>query len=99
MAHPPQQERAHATPLTYVQIAGVLLVITLTEVGVFYVEALRGVLAPVLLTLSATKFALVAMFYMHLKYDSRLFTGVFVAGLLVASLLVSSFILLMRAHG
>ena len=28
--------------------------------------------------LSAAKFALVAMFYMHLKQDSRLFTGVFV---------------------
>jgi cytochrome c oxidase subunit 4 len=34
--------------------------------------------------LSATKFALVAMFYMHLRYDARLFSGLFVGGLALA---------------
>ena len=38
-----------------------------------------------LLLLSAAKFALVAMFYMHLKQDSKLFTGVFVFPLIIAA--------------
>ena len=37
------------------------------EITVFYVHALRPVLVPVLIVLGAAKFALVAMFYMHLE--------------------------------
>src|SRR5437762_695563 len=42
------------------------------------------VLVPVLLVLSTAKFALVVMFYMHLKADSKLFTFLFGAPLLLA---------------
>ena len=38
----------------------------------------------VLVLLSGAKFALVVMFYMHLKYDARLFSGLFVGGLALA---------------
>lgn len=89
------EEAAHATTITYVQIAAVLFFVTLVEVGVFYVEALRVVLAPLLLTLSATKFALVAMFYMHLRYDRRLLAGVFVVGLLFAAAMIASILVIM----
>ena len=41
-------------------------------------------LPPILLTLSAIKFAMVAMFFMHLKFDNRLFSSFFVGGLLLA---------------
>lgn len=77
---------AHGHPTTgvYLAVAAVLTVITLVEVGVFYVPAFQPVLAPVLLVLSATKFALVVMFYMHLKSDHRLFTLVFSLPLLIA---------------
>jgi len=51
---------------------------------VFYVPAFRAVLVPVLLVLSAAKFTLVVMFYMHLKADSRLLTFLFGAPLLLA---------------
>ena len=95
--HEPQvpEETAHATTLTYVQIAAVLFFVTLVEVSVFYVEALRGILAPLLLLLSATKFALVAMFYMHLRYDRRLLAGVFVVGLLFATAMIASVLVIM----
>jgi len=43
--------------------------------------------APLLLTLSAGKFALVVMFFMHLRYDSRVLTFLFVAPLVLAVLL------------
>lgn len=77
---------AHGHPSTgvYLAVAGILTIITLVEVGVFYVPALQSVLAPILLTLSAAKFALVVMFYMHLKTDHKLFTLVFTLPLLIA---------------
>ena len=78
------QETAHPTTGTYLAIAGVLTVITLVEVGVFYIPAFQGVLAPLLLVLSGTKFALVVMFYMHLKSDHKLFTAIFTLPLLIA---------------
>ena len=34
--------------------------------------------------LSGAKFALVAMFYMHLRYDAKLFSALFVGGLVLA---------------
>ena len=81
------QEAAHTghpTPLTYFKVAMILSAITAVEVGVFYIEALGKGIIPVLVVLSAMKFALVAMFYMHLKYDARLFSGLFVGGLALA---------------
>lgn len=78
-------ERPHPTPLRYAGIAVVLAVITLVEVWVYYQEALRNVLLPVLLVLSTIKFALVALFFMHLKFDSRLFSYLFVGGLILAT--------------
>ena len=77
-------ENSHPTALKYVWIAVVLSVITLVEVWAVFQGALRPVLLPLLLTLSAAKFVLVAMFYMHLKFDNRLFTVVFVGGFVLA---------------
>ena len=74
----------HPTPLTYFRIAMILVLITAFEVGVFYVEELGKGIIPVLVVLSSAKFALVAMFYMHLRYDSRLFSAFFAGGLLLA---------------
>jgi len=79
-----QHAHPHPSVATYVTVAAVLTVITLVEVGVFYIPAFHPVLAPVLLTLSATKFALVVMFYMHLKTDSHIFTMMFSVPLLIA---------------
>jgi cytochrome c oxidase subunit 4 len=76
---------AHPTAGTYLRVAAILTVLTVIEIGVFYVPAFHPVLAPVLLTLSAAKFALVVMFYMHLKMDSRFFTFLFGGPLLLAS--------------
>ncbi len=77
---------------TYLIIAAFLLVLTAMEVTVFYVHALRPVLVPVLVVLSGAKFALVAMFYMHLKYDGWLLSGVFAFPLIMATVLLLSLI-------
>ena len=74
----------HPTPLTYFKVAMVLAAITATEVGVFYTEGLGKGIIPILVILSGIKFALVAMFYMHLRFDARIFSWFFVGGLLLA---------------
>jgi len=74
----------HPTAEVYLRVGAVLVILTVLEVGVFYVPAFRAVLVPVLLVLSAAKFTIVVMFYMHLKADSRFFTFLFGVPLLLA---------------
>ena len=88
--------RAHPTPARYTVIALVLAVITLVEVAIVYQEFLEPVLLPILLVLSAIKFAMVAMFFMHLRYDHRLFSVLFVGGLLLAAFVVVALMVLFR---
>jgi cytochrome c oxidase subunit 4 len=77
-------QHEHASVKTYLVVAAVLGVITAVEVAIFYVDALKPVLVPILLALSAAKFTLVVGFFMHLKYDSQVFRGLFVGPLIVA---------------
>jgi len=92
------EEHAHPTVEVYLRVAAALVVLTVLEVGVFYVPAFRPVLVPVLLVLSAVKFTLVVMFYMHLKADSRLFTFLFGAPLVLAvTVMVALLFLLLGA--
>lgn len=89
-------ERAHASDATYWRIAVILTVITALEVATYYAAVMRPILVPTILTLGTTKFALVAMFYMHLKFDSKLFSGFFVFGILVAAATIVAFIALFK---
>ncbi len=84
----------HATIRTYLIVAGILTAVTALEFGVIYVRRLAPVLIPLLLVLSAGKFALVVMFFMHLRYDSRVLTFLFVAPLVLATLLAVAVITL-----
>ena len=86
----------HASPRTYWAIGGILTVITAMEVAAFYIPAMAPVLVPVLLVLSATKFMLVIMFFMHLKFDSKVFAGVFLTGLMLASFMTVALIVLFQ---
>ncbi|UCC84517.1 MAG: cytochrome C oxidase subunit IV family protein [Gemmatimonadota bacterium] len=55
---------------SYMLIWFVLLVLTIVEVGVAYVSSLpRNVLIVVLVGLAIWKATLVAMYYMHLKFE------------------------------
>jgi len=85
-AHVPSHPTEHPHPQArqYIIIAAVLAFITGIEVAVYYINVLRPILPPTLIALSALKFALVVMFYMHLKFDHPLFTGLFVFGLATA---------------
>ncbi|HEY0776980.1 MAG TPA: cytochrome C oxidase subunit IV family protein [Gemmatirosa sp.] len=79
----------HPTAGTYVKVGVVLTAITVLEVWAYYVPSLvaaRGLFISILLTLSAIKFVTVVMFYMHLKYDHKLFRALFTGPFIVASL-------------
>ena len=86
----------HPTPTTYFAVAMILSFMTAIEVAVFYATWLGRGIIPVLAVLSGAKFVLVAMFYMHLRYEHRLFTGLFVTGLLLAVLVVFALLGLFR---
>jgi cytochrome c oxidase subunit 4 len=78
---------AHPTDRSYIGIALILAVITAAEVATYYLEdELGSVLVPVLLVMMVVKFAMVAGWFMHLKFDSSLFTRLFVSGVVLAVL-------------
>ena len=92
-SHEEQHTTRHPTFMQYVLVAVILFVITIVEFVLIYdkvgidweaADALADAKVPLLIGLSALKFAIVIMFYMHLKFDSRLFTWIFLAGLALA---------------
>jgi cytochrome c oxidase subunit IV len=94
---------AHPTPGTYTRVALLLFVLTALEVGAYEVghrqtaplhSLVQPIVVPILLVLSAIKFAMVAGFYMHLKQDSKLFTHLFVWPIIIAALVIVSLIVL-----
>ena len=105
---PVAHEPDHPSTGVYVKIGVVLFVLTALEVGLYEFTygghasaggaALQPFFVPLLLALSAAKFALVAMFYMHLKQDHRLFSGVFVFPLIIATIVILSLVVLMAYH-
>ncbi|HZD03708.1 MAG TPA: cytochrome C oxidase subunit IV family protein [Longimicrobiales bacterium] len=88
-----EEHGGHASVGFYWMIGGILAVLTAMEVAVFYMD-FGAVEAPFLLALSAAKFALVVMFFMHLRFDSRIFTGLFLTGMVLAAVVVSALFLL-----
>ena len=94
VAHAHEGQGGHVSPGFYWAIGGVLTVITAVEVAVFYIPALAAVLVPVLLVLSGTKFTLVVMFFMHLKFDSRIFSGLLLSGMVLATFMTVALIIL-----
>src|SRR4051812_16167176 len=85
--HAPSGKK-HFGTREYVIVAVILAVMTSVEVAIYYVEPLRPILGPLLLTLATIKFAAVGMFFMHLYFDSRLFSSFFVGGILLAGTLM-----------
>ena len=77
-------EREHPSDQVYVLIALILAIVTGIEVWVYYIDALGDVIIPILVVLAAIKFGMVAGWFMHLRFDSTLFTWMFAGGLVLA---------------
>jgi cytochrome c oxidase subunit 4 len=90
--HPPSEQahaaHAHPTWKTYLIVGFILVVITAVEVAAYYTPAWEQsrIYVPSMLLLSSAKFVIVVMFYMHLKYDHKLFRALFTGPFIVAGL-------------
>ena len=78
-------EHEHPTWKQYKWVAIWLAAITIVEVWVYYTPFKESALfAPVLIVMSAMKFVIVVMFYMHLKYDHWIFKRIFTGSIAIA---------------
>ncbi|MBK8250443.1 MAG: cytochrome C oxidase subunit IV family protein [Gemmatimonadetes bacterium] len=86
MANDSHAEHYHPSWKEYKWVALILTVITIVEVWAYYIPSFvaSSIFVPALLIMSAVKFAIVVMFYMHLKYDHKLFRALFTGPLIIA---------------
>jgi cytochrome c oxidase subunit 4 len=86
-AHAMGEVHEHPTWTQYWKVAVILTLITVVEVWAYYIPSFVASKAfvPVLLIMSAVKFWIVVMYYMHLKYDHKLFKALFTGPLIIAA--------------
>ena len=108
MAHEPESTHAdhvhmgevheHPTWKQYKWVALLLPLITIVEVWVYYIPSFVAskLFVPALLIMSAVKFVIVVMFYMHLKYDHKLFRALFTGPLIIAVITILVLLLLFQ---
>ena len=96
---PAAHEAAHPSVITYIKVAIILAVITIVEVGVFYLDFNRTAFILVFIGMSGVKFIIVIMFYMHLKFDNILFSRLFIGGVILAAAVMFSLLALFRVLG
>lgn len=87
-SHDHPEEHAHPPIMQYVLIAAILAIITAIEVATYYIESIESMLVYILIVLSVLKFVIVVGYYMHLKFDSKLFTWIFTLGMITGSSVV-----------
>jgi cytochrome c oxidase subunit 4 len=80
----PDDQHAHHSPGQYVFIAVVLGVLTAIEVWLSYTDISHTAQTVMLVALMVLKFALVVMYFMHLRFDKPVFRRLFVTGLVLA---------------
>ena len=91
-------QHTHPTNKFYLGVGFLLIALTVLEVLGYIGETNgtlgQGMATAIILFLSALKFLLVVALYMHLKFDHKLFTGIFVFPALLGTLVIGSMILL-----
>ena len=80
--HSTHDDKEHWTEIQYIKLAFGLAIVTALEVLLIYIQDDVGALfLPLMLTMMAIKFFAVVLFFMHLKFDNRLFGLLFYTGL------------------
>ncbi len=96
-AHGGGHTARHPGPKEYIRIALILAAITAAEVAIYYMDISRGLLIPALLFFAVVKFSIVALWFMHLHFDSRMYSRFFVMGLAGTVTLFTIVLLTFRA--
>ncbi len=89
----------HATPTYYWMIGIVLAIITFLEVILFGVDLLRNWFVAIMIGLSGVKFALVAAFFMHLRFENKVYTQFFLVCMTIGFAIFIAFLLLKAFQG
>jgi cytochrome c oxidase subunit IV len=90
---------SHPEPRQYVTVAIVLAVVTAAEVAIYYVSALESLLVPLLIVFALIKFVLVALWFMHLRFDSPIFKRFFATGVVLAMIVFAIVLLYFFFNG
>jgi caa(3)-type oxidase subunit IV len=83
-----------ARPVNYLSIFILLAVFTLVETLASYLQQ-TAIKFPVLIALSLVKAVLVLLYFMHLKFDSRIFSYLFIAGCVLSIPLILIMLIVM----
>lgn len=78
---------AHKSP-NYMAIWAWLFLLTVFEIAVIYLPTVKLVIAILLISLAVSKAALVAMYFMHLRFERRTLGLIAVTPLVLGALLV-----------
>ncbi len=83
-AHGHDEHESHGlSDLGYIGIAIILAILTAVEVSTYFFD-FGALEVPSLLILMVVKFWIVVAYFMHLKFDSKILSWVFVAALVLA---------------
>lgn len=86
----------HPTWQTYVWVGLFLTIVTAVEVSAYYIPAWETsrIYVPSMLVLSAIKFAVVVLVYMHLKYDHKIFRALFTGPFIISIITITALLFL-----
>ena len=92
-------DEAHVTDGQYIKIALILAVLTAMEVSWPFIVDDGPILMWPLLVIMVIKFGLIASWFMHLRFDNKVLTRVFYAGLALAVIVYIVALLTFRIFG
>ncbi len=91
---PSEEPTHHPSVGEYVEIGAILAVLTALEVALYYANIAPSITIPMLIALTIAKFILVVLWFMHLRFDSKVFRRFLWAGMVLAGLLYTAAIVL-----
>ena len=98
--HDEEYELAHhPQPRQYVFIGVVLAIVTAIEVAIYYFDLPSGLLVTSLLVFAVIKFVLVGSWFMHLKFDSKVFRMLFITGIVTALVIFTVMLIIFTSQG
>ena len=75
----------HPTDMTFIKVAVILAIITALETSTYWwPSSVHTLSMAVLLIMMTVKFFMILLWFMHLKWDSKLFSLMFYIGLVLA---------------